>query len=65
MPRVAVEELTGDYVLDCGRTRLGFVARHAMVTRVHGHFGRFCGRAHIDQADASRNRWRSSSRRGA
>jgi polyisoprenoid-binding protein YceI len=51
-----VEDLSGDYVLDQARTRLGFVARHAMVSRVHGHFERFSGRAHIDMSDSSRSR---------
>ncbi len=32
------EQLTGTYALDPDHTRLGFVARHAMITKVHGQF---------------------------
>lgn len=41
-------ELTGDYLLDTAHTRLGFVARHAMVTKVRGQFDEFEGRLHVD-----------------
>jgi polyisoprenoid-binding protein YceI len=40
--------LTGDYELDPAHTRIGFVARHAMVTKVRGAFNDFTGTAHID-----------------
>ncbi|MEV5549613.1 YceI family protein [Streptomyces sp. NPDC052309] len=43
-----LSDLTGDYVLDTARTRIGFVARHAMATRVRGHFDDFEGDAHLD-----------------
>ena len=33
----------GTYVLDPTHTRIGFVARHLMVTKVRGHFGEFTG----------------------
>ena len=39
---------TGDYVLDASHSRLGFSARHAMVTKVRGHFSGFEGTAHVD-----------------
>jgi polyisoprenoid-binding protein YceI len=48
---VAVAErdaLTGDYVIDASHSRLGFSARHAMVTTVRGQFGDFDGTAHVD-----------------
>ncbi|MEE1783494.1 YceI family protein [Streptomyces sp. SP17BM10] len=48
-------ELTGDYVFDTAHTRIGFVARHAMVTKVHGAFHTFEGTAHLDGADPSRS----------
>ncbi|WP_433355293.1 YceI family protein [Microtetraspora malaysiensis] len=48
-------ELTGDYVLDPARTRIGFVARHTMATRVRGQFEEFEGRAHLDGDDASKS----------
>ena len=40
--------LTGDYTLDPTHTRIGFVARHAMVTKVRGAFNEFTGKAHLD-----------------
>lgn len=46
-----VQSLTGDYTLDVAHTRLGFVARHAMVTKVRGSFAEFAGSAHLDFQD--------------
>src|SRR3954466_15305310 len=40
--------LTGTYPLDPTHTRIGFVARHAMVTKVRGSFNEFTGSATID-----------------
>jgi polyisoprenoid-binding protein YceI len=40
--------LTGDYTFDTAHSRLGFVARHAMVTKVRGSFNEFEGTAKID-----------------
>jgi polyisoprenoid-binding protein YceI len=40
--------LTGDYTIDASHSRLGFSARHAMVTTVRGQFGDFDGAAHVD-----------------
>jgi polyisoprenoid-binding protein YceI len=51
-------ELTGDYVLDAAGTRIGFVARHAMATRVRGHFERFDGSGHLDDTDPSKSWFR-------
>ncbi len=34
----ALADITGDYTIDPAHTRLGFVARHAMVTKVRGQF---------------------------
>jgi polyisoprenoid-binding protein YceI len=48
-------QLTGDYDLDVGHTRLGFTARHAMVTKVRGSFKRFEGHLHIDGDDPSKS----------
>ena len=48
-----VENITGDYTLDPAHSRIGFSARHAMVTTVHGQFKDFEGQAHIDTADPS------------
>lgn len=44
----AVADLTGDYTIDPSHTTIGFTARHAMVTKVRGHFGEFEGSAHVD-----------------
>lgn len=46
-------DLTGDYTLDASHSRLGFSARHAMVTKVRGHFNDFDGSAHVDTANPS------------
>ena len=43
-------ELTGNYTLDPSHTRIGFVARHAMVTKVRGSFNEFVGTAVVDGA---------------
>ena len=43
-----VEDISGDYTLDASHTRLGFSARHAMVTTVRGQFKEFTGVAHVD-----------------
>jgi len=49
------ETLTGDYTFDVAHTTFGFVARHAMVTKVRGSFGEFEGSAHLDFADPSQS----------
>ncbi|MER5352322.1 YceI family protein [Kitasatospora sp. NPDC002551] len=51
----SLPELTGDYVLDPAHTRIGFVARHAMVTKVRGSFGEFEGTAHLDGGDPAKS----------
>ena len=47
--------LTGTYVVDPTHSRLGFVARHAMVTKVRGSFEDFEASAVIDFDDPSRS----------
>ena len=47
--------LTGDYTVDPAHSRFGFIARHAMVTKVRGSFNEFEGTATIDGADPSRS----------
>ncbi len=49
----AVEDISGDYTLDVAHSRLGFSARHAMVTTVRGAFKDFEGTATIDTANPS------------
>jgi len=48
VPGTVPAALTGDFVLDASHTRIGFVARHAMVTKVRGSFATFEGKAHLD-----------------
>ncbi|MCW2877759.1 MAG: YceI family protein [Sphaerisporangium sp.] len=48
-------ELTAQYHIDAAHSRLGFVARHAMVTKVHGAFNEFEGTAYLDAADPSKS----------
>ncbi|HSS68882.1 MAG TPA: YceI family protein [Nocardioidaceae bacterium] len=50
-----LESLTGDYTIDTAHSRLGFAARHAMVTKVRGQFNEFEGTAHLDFADVSKS----------
>jgi polyisoprenoid-binding protein YceI len=44
-----LSQLAGDYTLDHTHSRIGFVARHAMVTKVRGSFNEFEGTAHVDE----------------
>jgi polyisoprenoid-binding protein YceI len=48
-------DLTGAYTLDPAHTRLGFTARHAMVTKVRGSFETFEGTAHLDFGDPTKS----------
>lgn len=43
--------LTGTYTIDPSHTQIGFVARHAMVTKVRGAFNDFAGTVVFDAAD--------------
>ncbi|AXE37450.1 YceI family protein [Acidipropionibacterium virtanenii] len=49
----SLAELNGSYTLDPAHTRLGFVTRHAMVTKVRGSFTDFEGAASGNGADPS------------
>jgi polyisoprenoid-binding protein YceI len=49
-------ELTGDYTIDTAHSRIGFVARHAMVSKVRGSFDDFEGTLHIDGENPA-NSW--------
>ena len=52
---IGAPDITGGYVLDVAHSRLGFVARHAMVTKVRGAFNDFEGTAHLDGTDPSKS----------
>jgi polyisoprenoid-binding protein YceI len=47
----ALTDISGDYTIDTSHSRLGFVARHAMVTKVRGSFDEWQGTAHVDTAN--------------
>lgn len=49
------DQLSGTYAIDASHSRIGFVARHAMVTKVRGSFNDFEGTAHIDGTDPSKS----------
>jgi polyisoprenoid-binding protein YceI len=51
-----IEDITGDYTLDAAHSRLGFSARHAMVTTVRGAFKDFEGTAHVDTSDPANSK---------
>jgi polyisoprenoid-binding protein YceI len=48
-------DLSGTYVLDTTHTRIGFVARHAMVTKVRGQFNEFEGSGVVDADDFTKS----------
>ena len=48
--------LTGSYTIDPTHSRIGFVARHAMVTKVRGSFNEFAGTGHLDLDNPSKSR---------
>jgi polyisoprenoid-binding protein YceI len=54
-PGSGLSALSGTYSLDPTHTRIGFVARHAMVTKVRGAFNEFEGTATLDVDDVSRS----------
>jgi polyisoprenoid-binding protein YceI len=48
--------LTGTYTIDPTHSRVGFVARHAMVTKVRGSFNDFAGTGRLDSEDPAASR---------
>ena len=50
--------VTGTYASDPSHSRIGFVARHAMVTKVRGSFNEFEGSGYFDAADPSQSNLR-------
>lgn len=55
MTMPALADLTGTYVLDPAHTRIGFVARHAMITKVRGSFAEFEGTLKLDGSDPAKS----------
>jgi polyisoprenoid-binding protein YceI len=45
--------VTGDYEVDPSHSRVGFAAKHAMVTTVRGGFKDFTAEAHLDETDVA------------
>jgi polyisoprenoid-binding protein YceI len=54
-PTTTLADLAGSYILDPAHTRIGFVARHAMVTKVRGQFNEFEGSGVIDATDFTKS----------
>lgn len=48
MTATTTSALTGTWTIDRDHTRIGFTARHAMVTKVRGSFKDFVGTAQLD-----------------
>jgi polyisoprenoid-binding protein YceI len=48
--------LTGTYAIDPAHSRIGFVARHAMVTKVRGSFNEFVGSGYFDAESPASSR---------
>lgn len=44
----ALDDVSGHYDLDVAHSRLGFIARHAMITKVRGSFAEFAGSFDLD-----------------
>ncbi len=55
MTAVIPTAVTGTYEIDPSHSRIGFVARHAMVTKVKGSFDEFEGRGYFDVADPAKS----------
>jgi polyisoprenoid-binding protein YceI len=53
--RATTGTLTGTYRLDAAHSQIGFVARHAMITKVRGSFNQFAGSGYFDADDPSRS----------
>ncbi|MBQ0862261.1 YceI family protein [Streptomyces sp. RK75] len=52
----ALQELTGEWIIDPAHSRIGFSVRHAMVTTVRGSFTEYRSRLFFDGYDPSRCR---------
>jgi len=52
----SLADLTGQYTLDPTHSGIGFVARHAMVTKVRGSFKHFEGTGYLDGTDPANSK---------
>jgi polyisoprenoid-binding protein YceI len=55
-PATTPASLTGNYTIDKSHSRIGFSARHAMVTKVRGAFNEFSATGYLDEANPSNSR---------
>jgi len=55
MTTQTLSTLTGTYAIDAAHSSIGFVARHAMVTKVRGTFETFEGTAYLDFENPERS----------
>lgn len=55
MSTTTTSALTGTYTIDPVHTRIGFSARHAMVTKVRGSFKEFSGSGYFDADDPTQS----------
>jgi polyisoprenoid-binding protein YceI len=55
MSETTTSTLTGNYTIDPAHSRIGFVARHAMVTKVRGSFNDFEGSGYFDAEDPAKS----------
>jgi polyisoprenoid-binding protein YceI len=54
--QTVTQDIAGDYTIDPSHSRLGFVARHAMVTKVRGQFEEYTGTAHVDTTEPANSK---------
>jgi len=55
MTTAITPDLSGVYTIDPAHSRIGFVARHAMVTKVRGSFNDVTGTINIDAEDPAKS----------
>lgn len=55
MTTAITPDLSGNYTIDPAHSRIGFVARHAMITKVRGSFTEFVGTVFVDAEDPSKS----------
>lgn len=55
MTTTTTQSATGTYTIDPTHSRIGFVARHAMVTKVRGSFNEFEGSGYFDAQDPAKS----------
>src|SRR3954465_3750439 len=56
MTAIAADTLTGNWTIDTSHSRVGFTARHAMVTKVRGAFHEFSGTANLNAENPADSR---------